>query len=138
MRRLLAAATAVAIYLVIGAAPASATASPLPQARLVGTGLIRVGQSVESYIKVKARDVDGIITEIDVLWGDNSVSFASSYPCLIKPTPKPGTPHRFLVSHRYDKPGRYTVKYVVYSISDCSPSAFEQHSTEYTAQLIAP
>lgn len=120
------------------AAPASAgRPSPRPTATLIGTGTITVGESEESYIEVNARDVDGIITEIEIRWGDGSISFAHSYPCLIPPTPEPGDTHRFLVSNPYEEPGRYTVRFVVYSISDCGFDPLEQHSRPYVTRLAA-
>ena len=139
MRRLLACAIAVTAYLSMWSTPASASpSSPRPTAQLLRTGLIATPDGKEAYIKVKGHDPDAIITELDVLWGDGSVSFASSYPCLIAPTPAPGTPHKFLVSHKYTKPGTYTVKYVIYSVSDCSASGYAQHSREYRARLTSP
>jgi hypothetical protein len=132
-------AAVVTVSMSVWAQPASArVSSPRPEAKLLRTGTITTEEGEESYIKVRARDVDGIITEIQVLWGDDSATFAHSYPCLIPPTPEPGDPHKFLISHKYENPGRYQVKYVVYSTSDCSGSGAEQHSRVYKRRLAAP
>ena len=138
MRRV-AACTLVILILVTAAAPASAGGrSPRPTATLVGTGTTATEEGEEAYIEVSARDADGIITGIDILWGDRSVTFAHAYPCLIPPVPDNGDDHRFLVPHHYEEAGSYRVRYVVHSISGCDGSGSEQHSRVYTARLIAP
>jgi hypothetical protein len=138
MRRLLALAVGTVVCLALLAGPAAARRSPRPTARLLGTGTIDFGAGPEHYIEVEAVDPDGIITEVTIWWGDGSISFAHSYPCLIPPIPEPGTPHRFLVSNPYENPGRYRVRYVVSSTSDCSGKGGEQHSHPYTARLTVP
>lgn len=131
--------TLLLLTIVSSTAPAAAAVrSPRPTAALVGTGTVTTEDGEEAYIEVSARDADGIITEIEVRWGDRSVTFAHSYPCLIPPTPDAGSPHRFLISHRYADPGTYTVRYVVRSISGCDGTPSEQHSRPYVVRLRAP
>ena len=138
MRRFLACATAL-LTVVVWIAPASAAPrSPRPTATLTSTGTITTEWGEEAFIEVNARDVDGMITEIEVYWGDGAVSFAHSYPCLMPPTPDPGDDHRFLVSNEYAEPGRYTVRYVVYSTTGCDADSVQQHSRPYTVRLTAP
>jgi hypothetical protein len=138
MRRLTA-GTLAALLLAGWATPAlAARPSPRPQATLLSTGIITTEQGDEAYIEISARDADGIITEIETYWGDGSISFAHSYPCLLPPTPAPGTPHRFLVSNPYQAPGTYTVRYVVHSNPDCSGEGPDQHSRPYTVRLVVP
>ena len=138
MRRSVASALAVAL-IVSWAAPAEAARpSPRPTARLIGTGTTSTWQGEEAYIEVVGSDPDGIITEIEVYWGDGSISFAHSYPCLIGPTPAPGDPHRFLVSNLYQEPGTYHVRYVVHSTPDCTGEGVDQHSRPYRTRLVAP
>lgn len=127
------------LFILTWASPAfAARPSPRPTAILVGTGTITVGDTVETYIEVEASDVDGIITEIDVFWGDGSISFAHAYPCLIPPVPAPGDPHRFIVSNPYAEPGGYTVRYVVHSSADCTGTGSGQHSRPYVTRVTAP
>lgn len=138
MRRL-AACIVVMLTGVISSVPAAAAPrSPRPTASLVSTGSMTTEFGEETYIEVNARDVDGIITEIEVYWGNGAVTFAHSYPCLIPPTPQAGDPHRFLVSNQYEQPGTYTVRYVVYSSSGCDADATDQHSRPYTVRLTVP
>ena len=137
MRRLVACTTAI-LLLAAWASPAAAQPSPRPTATLVGTGVIPTELGEEASIEVTARDPDGIITEIEIHWGDGSISFAHSYPCLIHPTPEAGDEHRFLVSNPYENPGTYTVRYIVHSTPDCSGNGPDQHSRPYTVRLTAP
>lgn len=136
--RLLVSCIAASLALVTWVAPASAAPSPRPTADLVSTGTLTTEQGEEAYIEVNAQDVDGIITEIEIYWGDGSITFAHSYPCLIPPTPEAGDPHRFLVSNPYEEAGTYTVRYVVHSISGCDGEPSAQHSRPYTLRLTAP
>ena len=130
--------TAAVLVLAIWATPASAARRPRPTATLVDTGTITTEQGDETYLEVLARDPDGIITEIEVRWGDGSFTFAHSYPCFLPSVPEPGTTHRYLVSNPYQEPGTYRVQYVVHSISGCDAPITEQHSRPYTIRLTAP
>ena len=137
MRRLVS-CTVTVLVLVAWIPPASAAPrSPRPTAVLAGTGTMTTEWGEEVYIDVEALDVDGIITEIQVLWGDRAVTFAHAYPCLLG-APEPGDPHRFIVSHEYEEPGRYRVRYVVRSVAGCDGDAGEQQSRVYTARVTAP
>ena len=138
MRRLVTCATTMVVVMSLLVPASAAPRSPRPTATLVTTGTTTTEWGEETYIEVDARDVDGIITEIQVMWGNRAVTFAHSYPCLIAPTPQPGDRHRFLVSHDYEEPGRYRVRYVVYSISGCDEDASAQRSRVYTARVTAP
>lgn len=138
MRRLTACALAFLLVAAWASPAVAARPSPRPSAALLGTGATTTWQGEEAYIEVSAQDPDGIITEIEVYWGDGSITFAHSYPCLIPPTPDPGDAHRFLVSNLYENPGRYTVRYVVHSIADCSGTGPDQHSRPYAVRLTAP
>ena len=138
MRRFVACATALLTVIAWVAPVSAAPRSPRPTATLLSTGTMTTEWGEESYIEVNARDVDGIITEIEVYWGDGSITFAHSYPCLIPPTPEPGDPHRFLVSNQYQEPGRYNVRYVVYSTTGCDSDSTAQRSRPYTVRLTVP
>ena len=136
MRRLVA-ITAAICALAVWAAPVSAAGNPRPSARLVGTGTVTTEQGEETFIEVVARDPNGIITEIEIRWGDGSITYAHSYPCFLPSVPEPGDAHRYVVSNPYEQPGRYRVQYVVHSISGCDEPIVEQHSRPYTVRLTA-
>ena len=138
MRRFVACTAAILTVMAWVAPVSAAPRSPRPTATLLSTGTMTTEWGEEAYIEVNARDVDGIITEIEVYWGDGSITFAHSYPCLVPPTPDPGDAHRFLVSNQYQESGRYTVRYVVHSMTSCDADSAQQHSRPYTVRLTAP
>ena len=138
MRRPVACALATVLFLAWASPATAAPASPRPTATLLSTGTLTTELGEEVYLEVSAQDPDGIITEIEIYWGDGSISFAHSYPCLIPPLPEAGDAHRFLVSNPYQEPGRYNVRYVVHSTSGCDGEALDQHSRPYSVRVAAP
>lgn len=138
MRRITAAVITAAVAVSSLASAASAGPSPRPTATLLSSGTLTTEGGDEAYLEVEAVDVDGVISEIEVLWGDGSISFAHSYGCFMEPAPQPGDTHRFVVTNPYAEPGRYQVRYVVHSISGCTDAAVEQHSRVYVTSLVVP
>src|SRR5688500_19723939 len=99
----------------LGTPASAARPSPRPTATIVGAGTATTERGEEIYLDVDVRDVDGVITEIEIRWGDNSADFALSHPCFLPPLPAPGDTHRFRVFHQYAEAGTYTARYVVHS-----------------------
>lgn len=84
-----------------------------PRARIVSvrwTPHPRAGQRVT--IRLAARDPDATVTEWEIDWGDDYGSHATNDcdPAIVGTDPQPGAIVRVRVSHRYERPGRYTVR----------------------------
>lgn len=120
MRRFVRGGTvATAAALTVGLAPgaASAAADARPTLTIVGmtTTTSEYGDT-ESWLEVVATDPDGSIWEVEVRFGDGSITWASTF-CL--QGPEPGQPARLLIPHSYAEPGSYVVRARAESHSHC-------------------
>lgn len=102
--------------------------SPRPTVEILG---VELGSEpgpegeVEHIFSIDAHDPDGIITEVIVEFGDNSVVFAHTY-CVIF---GPGEVAHMKIGNHYETSGTYTVKAWAISVPECSEYGFN-HSQE--------
>jgi hypothetical protein len=114
----LAAATAALVGLSV---PAHAAGRPQsPQLTINGFSGPTPGYDPEApwdwTLDVTAQDPDGVVVEVEVRWGDGSVSWAHTY-CFL--APDPGVPHDMLIPHSYAAPGTYTVRARAVTLPTC-------------------
>jgi hypothetical protein len=86
------------------------------------TAPVRVG--TDEVLRVRSVDVDDVITEVDVSWGDGVVSFADPV-CL-----KPGQIATVRLHHTYQDAGTYTVRVTAISSPRCGVAG-TQDSPDY-------
>lgn len=131
------------VALVVGttlmAGPAlAAKPSPRPTIEIHGLTGPHVGPEGERewWLQLTAHDPDGVIWEVEVRWGDRSVSWATTF-CVQGSTP--GTPAPMTIPHSYAAPGRYVVRVHAQSYSQCpfEGPATEQVSRPYAARVTA-
>jgi hypothetical protein len=133
VRKILAASFVASLLfaLVPGAAaapPAGKGRDPKPWVKILGvTRATEPGPEgeLEHVFDIDAYDPNGIITEVIVKFGDNSISFAHTY-CVIF---GPGEVAHMKIGHAYRQSGKYTVQAWALSVPECSEYGFE-HSQE--------
>jgi hypothetical protein len=123
----------------LASAPAhAARLSPGPTVEIHGLTGPHVGPEGERewWLRLTAHDPDGIIWEIEVTWGDRSVSWATTF-CVQGSTP--GMPAPMTIPHSYPAPGRYVARVHAQSYDQCpfEGPASDQVSRTYTARLTA-
>jgi hypothetical protein len=79
-------------------------------------------------LEIRAVDLDGVITTVNILWGDGPFTHADLI-CF-----QPGEVARVLLTHRYTQPGLYRVQVVVRSGPRCFTT--RQTSPEETAPAL--
>ena len=110
-------ATVAALTVMVAPGAASAAPDARPTLEIVGlTGPSSEFGEPEWWLEVVATDPDGSIWEVEVRFGDNSVTWASTF-CL--QGTEPGQPARLLIPHSYAEPGSYVVRARAESISQC-------------------
>ncbi len=107
--------------LLLGAAsvphPAGATATG-PRPEIVAVVFVHppIHARTEENLRVRAVDVDGVLAEVQVEWGDQSLTEASTY-CV--QGDEIGAPAKLLIPHRYLKAGSYRVRVRAVSLPTC-------------------
>ena len=122
------------ITLLMLSAPTSASAAtaanPKPTAAITRFyGPVGAPGSEEWRVVVDAGDPNGVIWEVDVLWGDGAISYATT-ECVQGHTP--GAPAHLVIPHNYTHSGVYRLQAVAISYQRCpldGPPGREQHST---------
>ena len=76
---------------------------------------------MEHIFSIEAHDPDGIITEVVVQFGDNSIAFAHTF-CVIF---GPGEVAHMEIGHAYQESGTYTVRAWAESVPECSEFGFQ-------------
>jgi hypothetical protein len=133
MRKLLAASMVLAFLIAIvpsasAAPPPGRGPNPRPSVEILG---VQPGTEpgpegeLEHVFSIDAYDPNGIITEVIVQFGDNSIAFAHTY-CVIF---GPGEVAHMQIGHAYQESGTYTVRAWAISVPECSEFGFE-HSQE--------
>ncbi len=87
------------------------------------TGPVAVGE--EEILVVEAHDPDSSISEVDVVWGDEGISFAHTY--CVQGT-EIGKPARLVLSWKFPHPGLEDVRVVALSQDHCKPNRSIQRS----------
>ena len=133
MRKLL--ASSIVAATLVGLVPAASAAPPpgrgpnaRPTVEILGVELgTEPGPEgeVEHIFSIDAHDPDGVITEVVVEFGDNSVAFAHTF-CVIF---GPGEVAHMRIGHSYLESGTYLVRAWTTSVPECSEFGFE-HSQE--------
>jgi len=131
MRKILATAIMAAASVVLLATPATAARAggAKPHLRIVSFHPQTGGANgSESQLTVNAVDPDGVIWEVQVEWGDGSVSWATT-GCV--QGHKPGALAHLIIPHTYLAAGRYRIRAEASSLQQCpfdGPGGVEQHS----------
>lgn len=130
MRKILATAIMAAASVALLATPATATSAggAKPHLRIVSFSPQTGANGSESQLTVNAVDRDGVIWEVQVRWGDGSVTWATT-GCV--QGHKPGTRAHLIIPHTYIAPGRYRIRAEASSLQRCpldGPGGVEQHS----------
>ena len=134
-------AVAAALVAVVGtSAPAHAAGRVAPRLTFHGFVLGGTGPEGEQEYELvlEAFDPDGVIWEVQVYWGDQSITFAHTY--CVQGT-EPGTRAPMRIPHTYPEPGTYRARVQVTSYSTCpwlGGEPAEQHSRWYTKRLTLP
>lgn len=115
--------------------PASAERrrDPRPTVEIVGVTGPQEGPEgeAEHIFQIDAHDPNGVITEVIVEFGDNSIVFAHTY-CVIF---GPGEVAHMQIGHAYEAPGTYTVQAWAISVSNCSGRGHYQESKPDVEQV---
>jgi hypothetical protein len=115
--------------------PASAARQrdPLPTVEILKVTGPQPGPEGESefIFHIDAHDPNGVITEVIVEFGDNSIVFAHTY-CVIF---GPGEVAHMQIGHAYEAPGTYTVQAWAISVSNCSGRGHYQESKPDVEQV---
>ena len=129
--------------LVVGVLPSavSAAESPRPKLRFTdwrpteAAGEPGVDED-EWVLWMKAKDPDGVITEVEVRWADEAISFAHTY-CV--QGSKPGTVSKLGIGHAFSEPGVYKVRVRAMSQPTCgSPPDDHQVSRWNVVWVVVP
>lgn len=118
--RLIAVSTALAGLVLSSGTPASAAVpgqTNRPKVTIVGFyGPVRGVEGREWRVVVNARDKDGVIWEVDVLWGDGSESWATT-GCV--QGRRPGTLAHLVIPHTYVRNGPFLIQARAQSYQRC-------------------
>ena len=89
----------------------------------------------EWILTVEARDIDGVIWEVEVDWGDHAVAWASTF--CVQGT-QIGRKATLRIGHSYATPGTYRLRARAVSIPSCD-AGFDDHQVgEWTSLRVTP
>lgn len=124
-----------ALSLPIGTAGAAGSAgSSGPRPRIIEATWITAPVNAGSLemLEIRAVDPDGIVSQLNVLWGDGSFTHADLI-CL-----GPGEVATVRLTHRYSDPGRVVVRIQAFSSSRCFGPAEQKSPQAKVATFVRP
>jgi hypothetical protein len=135
IRTVLVLMAASAISLISSAVPTSASESRRPSVEILGLDGTATGPEgeVEHIIAIDARDLDGIITEVQVEFSNGTIVFAHTYCVLFG---KGETAH-MRIGNSFPGPGTYEVHARALSVRECGARG-SQHSRWDVEQVTIP
>lgn len=108
------------------AAPAGAANGARPKLEIINFHKSSVpgpeGET-EWILTVEARDIDGVIWEVEVDWGNRAFTWASTFCVQGEEIGRKAT---LRIGHHYPAPGTYRVRARAVSLPTCQ-SSFEEH-----------